>query len=207
MISFGCPKCGKRYALADSFVGKRAKCSCGAELTVPAKSEPLTPPTSHPAGGAWRVRRLTSDQRELAARFTADKPIRLQYSEGSPPSAHVIEFEIDSLDHGPHGPVPRRLHRMRVELTGEYPRTPPRCKMLTDIFHPNIDRNGICIGDHWTAGERLSDLIIRVAEMIAFQSYNIRSPLDADAAEWADLNASQLPIDNRDFAMLCPMPE
>ena len=69
--------------------------------------------------------------------------------------------------------------------------------MLTPIFHPNIDPSTICVGDHWTAGERLVDLAIRIAEMIAYQAYNIKSPLDAEAAMWADLHARQLPIDDR----------
>ena len=31
--------------------------------------------------------------------------------------------------------------------------------------------------------------------MIAYQAYNIKSPLDGEAAMWADLNADQLPLD------------
>jgi ubiquitin-protein ligase len=71
--------------------------------------------------------------------------------------------------------------------------------MLTPIFHPNIDPSTICVGDHWTAGERLVDLVIRIGEMIAYQAYNIRSPLDGEAAMWADLNGEKLPIDARNL--------
>ena len=35
--------------------------------------------------------------------------------------------------------------------------------MITPSFHPNIDPQKICIGDHWSAGQRLSDLIARLA--------------------------------------------
>ena len=51
----------------------------------------------------------------------------------------------------------------------------------------------------WTAGERLVDLVVRIGEMIAFQAYNIQSPLDAEAAMWADLNRGLLPTDARDL--------
>ena len=71
--------------------------------------------------------------------------------------------------------------------------------MLTPIFHPNIDPATICVGDHWTAGERLVDLAVRIGEMIAYQAYNIQSPLDAEAAMWADLNAAKLPVDDAAF--------
>jgi hypothetical protein len=33
--------------------------------------------------------------------------------------------------------------------------------------------------------------------MIAYQAYNIQSPLDAEAAMWADLNPQSLPTDRR----------
>ena len=95
--------------------------------------------------------------------------------------------------------MPRQTHRVEIKLTGEYPRTKPICRMLTPIFHPNIDTATICVGDHWTAGERLVDLVIRIGEMIAFQAYNIQSPLDGHAAMWVDLNRSQLPTDSRNM--------
>jgi hypothetical protein len=41
------------------------------------------------------------------------------------------------------------------------------------------------------------DLIVRIGEMLAYQAYNIKSPLDAHAAMWADLNAEKLPMDAR----------
>jgi hypothetical protein len=93
--------------------------------------------------------------------------------------------------------VARDHHLVEIRLTSEYPRVAPQCKILTPIFHPNIDPTTICVGDHWAAGERLVDLTIRIGEMIAYQAYNIQSPLDAEAAMWADLNATGLPVDSR----------
>jgi ubiquitin-protein ligase len=88
---------------------------------------------------------------------------------------------------------------VEIKWTGDYPRTKPMCRMLTPIFHPNIDTATICVGDHWTAGERLADLVIRIGEMLAYQAYNIQSPLDAEAAMWADLNKAALPLDTRNL--------
>ena len=96
-------------------------------------------------------------------------------------------------------PKPRDSHMVEIQLTSDYPRLAPKCKMLTPIFHPNIDPTTICIGDHWAAGERLADLVVRIGEMIAYQAYNIKSPLDAEAAMWADLHAGELPIDPRNL--------
>ena len=96
-------------------------------------------------------------------------------------------------------PVPRDVHVVEIRLHNDYPRLAPHCRMLTPIFHPNVDANTICVGDHWTAGERLTNLIIRIGEMIAYQAYNIKSPLDAEAAMWADLNVTKLPTDPKNL--------
>ena len=97
-------------------------------------------------------------------------------------------------------PVERSYHTVQIKLTSDYPRMSPACKMLTPIFHPNIEPATICVGDHWTAGERLVDLVVRIGEMIAYQAYNVKSPLDGEAAMWADLHLKELPVDDRKIA-------
>jgi ubiquitin-protein ligase len=72
--------------------------------------------------------------------------------------------------------------------------------MLTPVFHPNIDPQKICIGDHWSAGQSLADMVVRIAEMICYQSYNTKSPLNAEAAAWAEQNEAQLPLFRGDLS-------
>ncbi len=57
-------------------------------------------------------------------------------------------------------------HVAEIVLTSGYPRQAPQCKMLSSIFHPNIDAASICIGDHWAASESLDDLVVRIAEIV-----------------------------------------
>ena len=71
--------------------------------------------------------------------------------------------------------------------------------MTTPVFHPNIDPQKICIGDHWSAGQSLAHLVVRIAEMICYQSYNVKSPLNAQAAAWAQELLSRLPLENIDL--------
>jgi hypothetical protein len=146
---------------------------------------------------------VRADAEALRAWFTDDHPVaRLTRIDGDPPTAFEIELRVSGAVERPdrNGNIQRSdRHVMRIDLTSEYPRSAPRCRMLTPIFHPNIDTASICIGDHWSAGERLGDLVLRVAEMIAYQAYNIQSPLNAEAAMWADLNQSKLPLDPRDL--------
>jgi hypothetical protein len=42
-------------------------------------------------------------------------------------------------------------------------------------------------------------MVVRIAEMICFQSYNLKSPLNAAAAAWAEQNLSKLPLQKVDL--------
>jgi ubiquitin-protein ligase len=147
-----------------------------------------------------RIRRLGSDYERVAALFTDHPYIRLVSAEGTPPETYVFEFNLTSLIPAPHGPpVQGSPHRAQVFLPADYPRRPPFCRMLTPIFHPNIDPQKICIGDHWSAGQSLPQLIVRIGEILCYQSYNVKSPLNAEAAAWAELNAATLPLQQVDL--------
>lgn len=197
MIDFHCEHCGKAFSIDDRHAGKRAACKgCGQKLTVP---QP-TPVVAAPAKVPMRTRRLRADAEAIAAAFAGQDVIEVSPLAGEPPEAYRVTYRIHSLDRGPGGkPVPRDVHEAEIQLTSEYPRVSPKCKLLTPIFHPNIDPATICIGDHWTAGERLADLIVRIGEMLAYQAYNIQSPLDAEAAMWADLHGNDFPTDPRNL--------
>ncbi len=116
---------------------------------------------------------------------------------GSPADRYELEYAVESLREESGTIVGTGTHRVSITLGSDYPRAAPLCQMLSPVFHPNIDTSTICIGDHWTPGERLDDLLVRIAELLAYQTYNIRSPLNAKAAMWADLNQSRLPTDPR----------
>jgi ubiquitin-protein ligase len=145
-----------------------------------------------------RTRRLLADAKQMAAAFGKFETIKVVSTVGEPAETYRIEYNVKGLERGRKGqPTPRTQHQVEIQLTADYPRLGPKCKMLTPVFHPNIDPATICVGDHWTAGERLVDLVVRIGEMLAYQAYNIKSPLDGEAAMWADLNVGKLPVDSR----------
>ena len=94
----------------------------------------------------------------------------------------------------------RSVQTAEVFLPADYPRRPPFCRMVTPVFHPNIDPQKICIGDHWSAGQSLAHLIVRIGEMLCYQSYNTKSPLNAQAAAWAEQNIQMLPLEKLDLS-------
>ncbi len=147
-----------------------------------------------------RLRRLQADYNSVFHALENHPHIRLIGIEGDPPERYVIEFHLGSLvPQGEDGFAPGYRHRAEIFLPLDYPRRAPVCRMLTPVFHPNIDPQKICIGDHWSAGQTLALLISRIAQMLAYQSYNVKSPLNATAAAWAETNAGTLPLDRGDF--------
>ena len=121
--------------------------------------------------------------------------LRLIQTQGDPPELYQLEYCINSLRQTDEGLVPSKSHIAEIALPRDYPRTPPQCRMLTPIFHPNIAPHAICIGDHWAAGEPLWSMVARIGEMIAYQSYNTKSPLNGEAARWVEKNLERLPLD------------
>ncbi len=147
-----------------------------------------------------RLRRLAADCEQVKVRFGAHPHIRLVQAEGVPPEKYTFSFNVSGLVPTADGGFVRgEEHRAEFFLPLDYPRRPPFCRMITPVFHPNIDPQKICIGDHWSAGQSLAEMVVRVAEMICFQSYNLKSPLNAEAAAWAERNLGDLPLHRSDL--------
>jgi ubiquitin-protein ligase len=150
-----------------------------------------------------RIRRLRADYERIASAFSDHPYIRVVAVEGDPPEKYTVEFMVNGLvqSDGTENVKMQSVHRAEVFLPLDYPRRPPFARMITPVFHPNIDPQKICIGDHWSAGQSLALLISRIAEMICFQSYNVKSPLNARAAAWTEQNSAQLPLQACDLTV------
>ena len=147
-----------------------------------------------------RIRRLRTEYDQIIAVFKKHPHILLVAAEGNPPDKYIFEIRVNGLVPAKDNSfVVRNLHKVEVFLPLDYPRRPPFCRMVTPLFHPNIDPQKICIGDHWSAGQTLDQLVIRIAEMLCYQSYNVKSPLNAKAAAWAQKNFSRLPLQKVDL--------
>lgn len=149
-----------------------------------------------------RIRRLRADYEQVVAAFKKHPHIQLVAAEGNPPEKYTFEIRVNSLVPTGEGPFSiGTIHKAEVFLPLDYPRRPPFCRMITPVFHPNIDPQKICIGDHWSAAQSLGQLVVRIAEMLCYQSYNVKSPLNAEAAVWAQKNFSRLPLQEVDLTI------
>jgi hypothetical protein len=146
-----------------------------------------------------RLRRLQADYDAVRRLVRKHPRVTIEGVIGNPPEKYRIVLRVASLRE--RGEQIERVaeHRLEITLPQGYPRDAPICRMLTPVFHPNIAPHAVCIGDHWTAGESLDLMIQRVGEMLAYQSYNIKSPLNGRAAQWATEHLAELPIDREEF--------
>ncbi|HOX06454.1 MAG TPA: ubiquitin-conjugating enzyme E2 [Planctomycetota bacterium] len=147
-----------------------------------------------------RLRRLMADYKRFTEAFKDHPRISIRSVFGNPPEKYELEYKVKSLVSRGGNIEIKDSHVVEICLPLGYPRQAPVCRMLTPVFHPNIAPHAICIGDHWAAGEALVHLVVRIGEMLAYQSYNIKSPLNGEAARWADTHRGQLPTDPADLS-------
>lgn len=148
-----------------------------------------------------RLRRLKADHEALRRLAHLHPRIEIEGVFGNPPERYRIRLRVKSLRERGEQIETADDHRLEVTMPRGYPRDAPLFRMLTPVFHPNIAPHAVCIGDDWTASEPIDALIQRVGEILAFQSYNTKSPLNGRAAQWVDEHRDQLPIDGSEFFM------
>ena len=143
-----------------------------------------------------RLKRLSADHDQLREYVRAHPRVRILQCDGDPPERYQLEYRINSLRSVGGELKPTPSHTVEIVLPRNYPRTPPMCRMLTPVFHPNIAPHAICVGDHWSPGEPLQSIVMRIGELLAYQSYNVKSPLNGEAARWVVENVDKLPLDS-----------
>jgi ubiquitin-protein ligase len=146
-----------------------------------------------------RLRRLQADYEAVRRLAHLHPRIEVEGVEGNPPQRYLLRLRVRSLRERDDRVVVANEHRVEINLPLTYPRDPPLSRMLTPVFHPNIAPHAICVGDDWSAGESLDNLIQRIGEILSFQSYNTQSPLNGRAARWVEENERRLPVDTEEF--------
>jgi hypothetical protein len=163
-----------------------------------------------------RHRRLSSDEKSLQ-QLQATSTI-LDYTVpgrtfGGPPEVYLVNFRGRGLSR-PEGSLDtliREHHQVLIRLGAAYPRQMPELFWKTPIFHPNISSNGIvCLGGystHWVPSLRLDQLCEMLWDMIRYENYDVESPYNREAAQWARTQtAYAFPIDPRPLRMQVPPP-
>lgn len=141
-----------------------------------------------------RLRRLAADFEAIRAEFSGHPLVSVRpLGPPRPPEAYRVTYRVRGLRLD--GDQPRIVdeHEVEIRLPASYPRGKPLCVPVTPVFHPNV-RDYYCIQDYWAAGQPLADTIVKIGDMIQYRTYNLASPLDITAAQWASDYRELLPV-------------
>ena len=142
-------------------------------------------------------KRLDNDYRELRNAFAGEDLVDIRAVGTAPFRKYMIVYKVPSLRLNSSG-QPIRVEQTVVEinLPMGYPKVPPVAKTVAGdvVFHPNFSPSKICLMDHWAPSVQLSDLVREIGSMLQWEKYNIRSPLNAEAAEWRQRHKEELPL-------------
>jgi ubiquitin-protein ligase len=109
-----------------------------------------------------------------------------------------VIYELNGVTLDAQGqPTITTRHEISLQLPASYPREKPAASTAAMVFHPNFAGYAggeICIGDFWSPVQSLADIVVTIGEMIQYQNYNTKSPLNAVAARWAAENKEIFPI-------------
>lgn len=134
------------------------------------------------------MRRLQADYDDLRETFSGHAYVKVDpIGSGRPPESYGVTYRLRGLALDGDQPDYRDVHEVEIMLPRHYPAEKPYVVPLTPIFHPNV-RDYYCIADYWAAGTTLSDVVVKLGDMIQWRVYNTASPLDAIAAKWAAEN-------------------
>ena len=148
-----------------------------------------------------RLRRLRSDLAALEKLKAESSVFSFKIDRPSPPAIHGGVPGQEPGQRPGQGGV-REHHEVEIKLGASYPRTMPEIRWLTPIYHPNISEIGmVCLGaygTHWVPSLALDELCVMLWDMARYQNYDIRSPYNREAAQWAANQSSfRFPMDPR----------
>ena len=150
-----------------------------------------------------RTRRLKADFEAMKRLKEASSIIDFT-STGDPPERYVVTFKGRGVSRkSEEAPVQiQETHRVELQLGIDYPRSQPYLKWSTEIYHPNIAISGaVCLGGYstnWVPSLTLDNLCNMLWDMLRFANYDVASPYNYRAAQWAKAQTQwELPLDPR----------
>ncbi len=140
-----------------------------------------------------------ADYQSVRAELAGHPNVTVEPIGAVPPERYRITYRVKSLKLEGDQPTIVDEHIVDLSLPLGYPRVGPVATPRTPVFHPNIDGAKYCIADYWSAGQPLVDIIRKIGDILQFKVHNVKSPLNAVAAQWVNENEALLPIDTVDL--------
>lgn len=111
----------------------------------------------------------------------------------APVSQYQVVYRVPTLQRTDEELKVSNLTVVNITLPPAYPREKPYCTTSEAIFHPNFG-NYICIADFWSPSQTLVDVVVEIGQLLQYQLFNTRSPLNALAARWVSEHSDRIPV-------------
>lgn len=146
-----------------------------------------------------RLTRLAHDYEQLRSLFDGNPYVHVQALGPVPPERYRVTYNVPSLRlDSSRQPIVNQVTVVDIELPIGYPKEKPHAVAHGNVFHPNFG-DYVCIADFWSPAQSLADIVIDIGNMLQWQKYNIQSPLNAIAADWAVKNSESIPVGTVDL--------
>lgn len=106
---------------------------------------------------------------------------------GNPISNIRLRLNVPTAKNQNYPDEVQKYSDIKVSLTARYPFEPPKVEVLTPVWNPNIYTSGvICLGTKWLPTQGLDLLLLRIIQLLAYDSLiiNTQSPANSQACSW-----------------------
>ena len=142
---------------------------------------------------------------EINERFKTNPYISIKTGDGGPPEQFEVTYTLKGLHQNKNKEVHEATHHsITITLPFGFPHFPPRCKPISDIFHPDFDQAAICISDFWNKNSTLPDLILHIGHMISGEVFSTENAFNKKAVIWYKQHEDLLPFEAPDFSTESP---
>lgn len=145
---------------------------------------------------------MQKEYEEIRQKFAKTKYIRVIPNDKDPPDEYVIVYDVVGAGMKNGQMMEVQQHIVHIYLPHNFLEIGPATTFRTPHYHPNIypNSNKFCaFAGSYRAGESLSDFIFRLGEVIQYKNFNLDSPANRDAANWAKFKKTMFPLDKRDI--------
>ncbi|KAF2740616.1 ubiquitin-conjugating enzyme-like protein, partial [Polyplosphaeria fusca] len=104
------------------------------------------------------------------------------------PIGSSLRHFLASIEGPPASPYEGGIYHLLISVPNRYPISPPRCRFLTRIYHPNIDSRGeVCIeildleSVLWSPAISISRLLLSIISIL--DDPGVEDPLVPEIAE------------------------
>lgn len=149
------------------------------------------------------LKRLQKEYEEIKERFAKTKHVKVIPNHKNPPDEYVVVYDVVGVGKDKKGQMMEvKEHIVSIYLPHNFLEIGPSTTFKTPHFHPNIYPNSskfCAFAGAYRAGESLSDFIFRLGEVIQYKNYNLHSPANKEATQWAKFNDRLFPLDKKDL--------